>query len=90
MKTEPDSRFTLVYGNRATSSVIFRDELTDLKDQYLERLSIVHVMSREQQDIELFNGRITREKVEQLLKHWTPVSDFDMAFIYGPEDMMHD
>ncbi|HWJ93622.1 MAG TPA: 1,2-phenylacetyl-CoA epoxidase subunit PaaE [Telluria sp.] len=86
---EPKSRFTLVYGNRASSSVIFRDELTDLKDAYLERLKIVYVMSREQQDIDLFNGRITQEKCGQFLKHWIDIGDIDVAFICGPEDMMH-
>ncbi len=89
LQAEPDSRFTLVYGNRASSSVIFRDELTDLKDTYLERLKIVYVMSREQQDIELFNGRITREKCELFLRHWIDVADIDVAFVCGPEDMMH-
>jgi ring-1,2-phenylacetyl-CoA epoxidase subunit PaaE len=86
---EPGSRFTLFYGNRASSTVIFRDELTDLKDSYLERLKIVYVMSREQQDIELFNGRITRDKCEQFLRHWVRIDDIDVAFICGPEDMMH-
>jgi ring-1,2-phenylacetyl-CoA epoxidase subunit PaaE len=86
---EPKSRFTLVYGNRASSSVIFRDELTDLKDIYMGRLKLVYVMSREQQDIELFNGRITGEKCSAFLKHWIDVEDIDIAFICGPEDMMH-
>jgi ring-1,2-phenylacetyl-CoA epoxidase subunit PaaE len=86
---EPKSRFTLVYGNRATSSVIFRDELTDLKDSYLERLRLVYVMSREQQDIDLFNGRITKDKCAQFFQHWIGVDDVDVAFICGPEDMMH-
>jgi ring-1,2-phenylacetyl-CoA epoxidase subunit PaaE len=86
---EPRSRFTLFYGNRASSTVIFRDELTDLKDSYLERLKLVYVMSREQQDIELFNGRITRDKCEQFLRHWVRIDDIDVAFICGPEDMMH-
>jgi ring-1,2-phenylacetyl-CoA epoxidase subunit PaaE len=86
---EPKSRFTLVYGNRASSSVIFRDELTDLKDMYMGRLKLVYVMSREQQDIELFNGRITGEKCSAFLKHWIDVEDIDIAFICGPEDMMH-
>ncbi|MCC7702451.1 phenylacetate-CoA oxygenase/reductase subunit PaaK [Janthinobacterium sp. GW460P] len=85
---EPLSRFTLFYGNRASSSVIFKEELTDLKDVYLERLNLVYVMSREQQDIELFNGRITQEKCEQFLQHWIKVEDYDNAFICGPEDMM--
>ncbi|MGJ7916925.1 1,2-phenylacetyl-CoA epoxidase subunit PaaE [Massilia sp. LXY-6] len=86
---EPDSRFTLLYGNRASSSVIFRDELTDLKDQYMERLNLVYIMSREQQDIELFNGRITEAKCRQLFQHWLRVENVDYAFICGPEDMMH-
>jgi ring-1,2-phenylacetyl-CoA epoxidase subunit PaaE len=86
--TEPGSSFTLFYGNRATSTVIFREELTDLKDMYMDRLQLAYVMSREQQDIELFNGRITKEKTEQLLRHWVRVEDLDVAFICGPEDMM--
>jgi ring-1,2-phenylacetyl-CoA epoxidase subunit PaaE len=86
---EPHSRFTLLYGNRASSSVIFRDELTDLKDQYLERLNLVYIMSREQQDIDLFNGRITEAKCRQLFQHWLRIEDIDYAFICGPEDMMH-
>jgi ring-1,2-phenylacetyl-CoA epoxidase subunit PaaE len=86
---EPHSRFTLFYGNRASSTVLFRDELTDLKDTYLERLKLVYVMSREQQDIELFNGRITQDKCELFLRHWVRIEDIDVAFICGPEDMMH-
>ena len=86
--TEPNSRFTLFYGNRASSSVIFKDELGDLKDVYMERLNLVYVMSREQQDIDLFNGRITKEKCQQFLQHWIRVEDIDIAFICGPEDMM--
>ena len=85
---EPNSRFTLFYGNRASSSVIFKEELTDLKDSFLERLTLAYVMSREQQDIELFNGRITKEKCAQFLQHWVRVEDLDAAFICGPEDMM--
>ena len=89
LQAEPKSRFTLVYGNRASSSVIFRDELTDLKDMYMGRLKLVYVMSREQQDIELFNGRITGEKCSAFLRHWIDIKDIDVAFICGPEDMMH-
>jgi ring-1,2-phenylacetyl-CoA epoxidase subunit PaaE len=89
LMAEPKSSFTLFYGNRASSSVIFKDELTDLKDVYMERLKLAYVMSREQQDIELFNGRITKEKVEQFVKHWIRIEDIDVAFICGPEDMMH-
>jgi ring-1,2-phenylacetyl-CoA epoxidase subunit PaaE len=90
LAAEPLSTVTLVYGNRSSSSVIFREELADLKDRYPSRLSIVHVMSREQQDVELFNGRITREKVDQLLAQWIRVEDHDAAFICGPEQMMRE
>lgn len=86
--TEPNSSFTLFYGNRASSTVIFKEELTDLKDMYMDRLQLAYVMSREQQDIELFNGRITKQKTELLLRHWVRVEDIDVAFICGPEDMM--
>jgi ring-1,2-phenylacetyl-CoA epoxidase subunit PaaE len=89
LMAEPNSRFTLLYGNRASSSVIFRDELTDLKDQYLERLNLVYIMSREPQDVELFHGRITEDKCRQLFQRWLRVEDVDYAFICGPEDMMH-
>lgn len=89
LQAEPHSRFTLFYGNRASSSVIFKTELGDLKDIYLDRLNLAYVMSREQQDIELFNGRITKEKCEQFIKHWITLADIDVAFICGPEDMMH-
>ncbi len=86
---EPHSTFSLFYGNRASSSVIFKEELTDLKDVFMQRLNLAYVMSREQQDIDLFNGRITKEKCAQFLQHWIHIDDVDVAFICGPEDMMH-
>ena len=89
LHTEPGSRFTLFYGNRASSCVIFKEELADLKDLYMARLQLAYVMSREQQDIALFNGRITKEKTAQLLRHWTRIDDIDIAFICGQENMMH-
>jgi ring-1,2-phenylacetyl-CoA epoxidase subunit PaaE len=90
LAAEPDSEFTLFYGNRASSSVIFKEELTDLKDIHLNRLNLVYIMSREQQDIELFNGRITREKCNQLFKRWVDLKSVDTAFVCGPEGMMHE
>lgn len=88
LAVEPWSSFTLVYGNRASASVIFREELAELKDLYRERLNLVYVMSREQHDVELFNGRITREKCEALFERWIDVADHDAAFVCGPESMM--
>jgi ring-1,2-phenylacetyl-CoA epoxidase subunit PaaE len=87
LDVEPESRFTLVYGNRASSSVMFRDELQDLKDRYLERLSLVFVMSREPQDVELFAGRIDRAKCDRLLETWIDPAALDAAFVCGPHEM---
>jgi ring-1,2-phenylacetyl-CoA epoxidase subunit PaaE len=86
--TEPETRITLVYGNRASSSVMFKEALEDLKDSYLGRLNLVWIMSRESQDIPLFNGRIDHAKCTQLLTDWIDPSGIDAAFICGPEDMM--
>lgn len=86
---EPFSRFTLFYGNRASSTVIFKDALSDLKDVFLDRFNLIYVMSREQQDIALFNGRITGEKCTEFFSRWIALDDIDIAFICGPEDMMH-
>jgi ring-1,2-phenylacetyl-CoA epoxidase subunit PaaE len=90
LMTEPESTFTLFYGNRASSSVIFKQDLSDLKDSYLARFKLVYVMSREPQDIDLFNGRLDKEKCEALIKEWIVVDDIDQVFICGPEQMMHD
>ena len=88
LTAEPQSSFTLFYGNRASSSIMFREELEDLKNEHLDRFSLIHVLSREQQDIDLFNGRITKEKCEQFFQHWVDLDDIDYAFICGPEEMM--
>lgn len=85
---EPLSRFTLIYGNHASSSVIFREELAELKDTFLDRFDLVHAMSREHQEIELFNGRLDRYKCKALFEHWVPLDDIDFVFICGPEGMM--
>ncbi len=88
LAAEPRSRFTLIYGNRASSSVIFKEELEDLKDRYLTRLNLVFILSREQQDVDLFNGRIDGEKCDQLLSRWVDPKGIDVAYICGPQSMM--
>jgi ring-1,2-phenylacetyl-CoA epoxidase subunit PaaE len=87
---EPASHFTLVYGNRASSSVMFREELQQLKDRYLDRLALIFVMSREQQDIELLHGRIDRAKCTELFRHWIDIASVETTFICGPEEMTRD
>ena len=87
LETEPDSRFTLIYGNRSSASTIFREQLEDLKNQYLERLNLIFVFSREQQDIDLYNGRIDAAKCDALFSRWVDVPNLDAAFICGPVEM---
>jgi ring-1,2-phenylacetyl-CoA epoxidase subunit PaaE len=84
---EPDSRVTIVYGNRGPRSVIFREELSDLKDRYLTRLQVIHVFSREQQATPLFNGRIDADKLRALGKQLLDLPSYDEVFVCGPEPM---
>jgi ring-1,2-phenylacetyl-CoA epoxidase subunit PaaE len=86
--TEPNSSFTLFYGNRASGSVIFREELADLKDRFLSRLAVVHVMSRERQDVDLLNGRIDGEKSQELLRRFCELDQVDVIFLCGPHEMV--
>lgn len=85
---EPNSSFTLVYANQQISSMMFRDELEDLKNKYMGRLSIIHIFDREGQEIDLFTGRIDREKCEGLFNSWINLDAIHTAFICGPEPMM--
>ena len=88
LAAEPASEFTLFYGNRASGTVMFRDELAELKDTYLTRFNLVHVLSREAQDIPLLHGRIDREKAGALLDHWVDLARVDVAYLCGPDGMM--
>ncbi|MCH8684510.1 1,2-phenylacetyl-CoA epoxidase subunit PaaE [Pedomonas mirosovicensis] len=85
---EPKSRFLLVYGNRSPSSIMFMEELAALKDRYMGRLEVLHVLSQGQSDIPLFNGRIDAEKVQAILKHLIDPKAIDYAFVCGPNAMI--
>ncbi|TMM52667.1 2Fe-2S iron-sulfur cluster-binding protein [Sulfitobacter sabulilitoris] len=87
LKREPKSTFTLVYANRAVNTIMFREELEDLKNRYMGRLTIIHMLESGQ-DMELFTGRVDQEKCDQLFKHWVDIQGMDTAFICGPEPMM--
>jgi ring-1,2-phenylacetyl-CoA epoxidase subunit PaaE len=90
LATEPESRFTLVYGNRYARSVMFAEELADLKDRYPARLHVVHVLSREPQDAELLSGRIDADRLERLLDSLVPADSVDEWFLCGPYGMVID
>ncbi len=88
LEDEPDSRFTLVYANRRVNSVMFRTELQDLKDRFLGRFSVLHVLEDDAQDVELFTGRVDEAKCAALFQHWIDLSAIDQTYICGPEPMM--
>jgi len=88
LAVEKTSEFTLFYGNRASGTVMFKEELAALKDDYLTRFNLVHVLSREAQDIELLHGRIDRAKADALLAHWVDLDTVDAVFVCGPDGMM--
>jgi ring-1,2-phenylacetyl-CoA epoxidase subunit PaaE len=88
LRTEPDSRVTLVYGNRGRNSIIFKEEIEGLKNQHLNRFRVYHILSREHGDTELFFGRIDKEKMNTLLSTVIDASGIDESFICGPEAMI--
>jgi len=88
LAVEPASRFTLIYGNRSVSAIMFAEELEDLKNRYLGRLTLYHVLSDEAQDIELFNGLLNQDKCSAFLNTLLPPESIDAAFICGPAPMM--
>lgn len=84
---EPDSRFFLFYGNRATDNIMFLEALEELKDRFIDRLSIFHVISGEEQDIPILHGRLDGDKVRVLLRSLVPAASVDHVFICGPSGM---
>jgi len=84
----PKAQFTLVYANKSVNSIMFREELEDLKNTYLGRLSIIHILESDAQEIDLFTGLVTPEKCSQLFRLWIDINPVDTAFICGPEPMM--
>ena len=88
LKREPKSRFTLIYANRSVNSIMFREELEDLKNTYLGRFSVIHILKSEGQEIDLFTGRIDAQKMQALFDNWIDPASIDTAFICGPEGLM--
>ena len=88
LKQEPLSTFTLVYANRGVNTIMFREELEDLKNLYMGRFTVIHVLESDAQDIDLFTGRVDAEKCKALFEHWIDIESVDTSFICGPEPMM--
>ena len=84
---EPHARFTLIYGNRALQSTMFKEEIEDLKNRYLTRLVLHHVFSDEHTDAPLNNGVMNRDKIGEFLRTLVPAQRIDHAFVCGPFQM---
>jgi ring-1,2-phenylacetyl-CoA epoxidase subunit PaaE len=90
LSREPDSRFFLFYGNRSTEEIVFREALEELKDRFVGRLSVFHVLSQEEQDLPILNGRLDADKVRRLLRLVVPAEAVDHVYLCGPEGMSHE
>jgi ring-1,2-phenylacetyl-CoA epoxidase subunit PaaE len=87
---EPASRCTVIYGNRRTDTIMFVEELEDLKNRYPSRLQLVHVLSRESQPVALLEGRLDAERLGALLDALLPPETVDEWYLCGPFGMVHD
>lgn len=81
---------TLLYGNRTSGSVMFAEELADLKNRYGPQLQLVHVLSREPRDVELFSGRLDEARLRRLLSTVAPAAAYDHVWLCGPHQMIDD
>ena len=88
LEEQPQSKFTLVYGNRTMASVMFNEALQDLKDRFADRLTLIHILSRQAQEVDLLQGRIDTQKVQSLIATLLPAKSMDEVFICGPEAMI--
>lgn len=88
LAANPETRFDLIYANKAAMDVMFLEELADLKDKYPQRLAIHHVLSREQRIAPLLSGRIDAEKLQQLLGTALHADDVDEWFLCGPFELV--
>ena len=86
----PGSQVTLLYGNRKTDTVMFAEELADLKNRYTGRLELVHVLSREPRDVELFSGRLDAGRLRRLLTLLVPLRSIDHVWLCGPFGLITD
>ncbi len=88
LATEPKSTFTLAYGNQNVQSIIFKEEIEALKNTYMGRLQVIHILSREKLETDINNGRINTEKCLQLFNGLVDLSKIHHFFMCGPEEMI--
>jgi ring-1,2-phenylacetyl-CoA epoxidase subunit PaaE len=93
LEVEPNSKASLVFVNRNTSGIMFLEEIEDLRNRYLDRFRVVHVLDGERQEVELFSGTLDRERLNKILDNVLPDADVDEWFLCGPQgltDMLRD
>jgi ring-1,2-phenylacetyl-CoA epoxidase subunit PaaE len=88
LATEPQSQVTLIYGNQNRGNIIFKQELENLKNKNLSRLSLYHVLSRERAEADFMSGRIDQSKINYFLQKIIPAATIDEVFLCGPEEMI--
>lgn len=84
MLQNSDAQVTLIYANRRTRSVMFAEEIADLKDEFGTRLNVIHVLSREPREVELFSGRLDQDRLDAILRKVIPTDDIDFFWLCGP------
>ncbi|MBL7826625.1 MAG: phenylacetate-CoA oxygenase/reductase subunit PaaK [Saprospiraceae bacterium] len=89
LERSPESRITLVYGNKRAATVIFREQIEGLKNRHLGNFQVVHILSQERVDVPWQSGRINADRLNDLLEMLPEVLNADQFFICGPEDMIH-
>ena len=89
LATDSTSRFTLLYGNKTSGSIIYKDELDSLSEKYKEKLKVVNILTQEDTGNESTNGRVTKEKAQELLTQYVDMSDPTEFFLCGPETMIN-
>lgn len=90
LEEEPHSFVTLVYANRTQRSIMFADEVAELKDRFTDRFQVLHVLSREPHDVDLLSGRLDATRLKGILDAWLPPDDVDAWFLCGPQQMVLD
>ncbi len=88
LQQNTQARYSLVYANRGANTIMFREEIEDLKNRYLDRFTVVHILEDESEEIDLFRGRVDSSKCGELFSNWINIDVIDMAYICGPEPMM--
>jgi len=88
LETEPASEVTLLFGNQRSSTIMFREELSFLKNRYLTRFQWINILSREDQGADILNGRLNNRKGGELNRRLVDLASFDEYFICGPESMI--